>query len=244
MELHGPAWVLRTSVAKEFLFDFSRELFTERTWMLLKCSWTWLDTKIVFKKKQLTKWLHEWLIFSAHKVASMIGSFVQHRGCFIIIFYRNIHSFHQCYPDQANPAALHILPKSSYSQTPIFTPKSSKFQHASTHSSTLSCSWCPNHLKQPCFTISALNTLRDYNSTMNFLSFSDTPHTHLTMVQSSLSRLPPFITPDPSLKCLSYVFNCTVYVEELSSSSSSPFYFGNVNFSTLLLLLVSDVFPY
>ena len=50
---------------------------------------------------------------------------------------------------------------------------------------------CPNHLNLPRLTTSAtLSTPRRlYKSTLRFLSFSDTPHIHLTIIRSVLSRL-------------------------------------------------------
>ena len=60
-----------------------------------------------------------------------------------------------------------------------------------TQSSPLLRSTCPNHLNLPRLTTSAtLWTLkRLYKSTLRFLSFSDTPHIHLTIIRFILSRL-------------------------------------------------------
>ena len=72
-----------------------------------------------------------------------------------------------------------------------FTPATTTFLQADTQSSPLLRSTCPNHLNQPRLTTSATfwtpNKL--YKSTLRFLSFSDTPHIHLTVIRSVLSRL-------------------------------------------------------
>ena len=71
------------------------------------------------------------------------------------------------------------------------TPATTTFLQADTQSSPLLRSTCPNHLNLPRLTTSAtLWTLkRLYKSTLRFLSFSDTPHIHLTIIRSVLSRL-------------------------------------------------------
>ena len=62
---------------------------------------------------------------------------------------------------------------------------------ADTQSSTLLRSRCPNHLNLPRLTTSATQLIprRLYKSSLRFLSFKDTPHIHLTIIRSVLSRL-------------------------------------------------------
>ena len=70
-------------------------------------------------------------------------------------------------------------------------PATSTFLQADIQSSTLIHSRCPNHLNLPRLTTSATlcTPRRLYKSTLRFLSFSDTPHIHLTIIRSVLSRL-------------------------------------------------------
>ena len=70
-------------------------------------------------------------------------------------------------------------------------PATTTFLQADTQSSLFLCSTCPNHFNLSCLTTSAtLSTpKRLYKSTLRFLSFSDTPHIHLTIIRSILSRL-------------------------------------------------------
>ena len=69
------------------------------------------------------------------------------------------------------------------------TPATTTFLQADTQSSPFLRSTCPNHLNLPYLTTSStLCTSRIlYKSTQRFLSFSDTPHIHLTIIRFRLS---------------------------------------------------------
>ena len=89
---------------------------------------------------------------------------------------------------------FHVIIHTLFPSLPIppltlhLTPATSTFLQADTQSSTLLRFRCPNHLNLPRLTTSAtLCTPR--RSTLHFLSFSDTPHIHLTIIHSVLSRL-------------------------------------------------------
>ena len=71
------------------------------------------------------------------------------------------------------------------------TPATTTFLQADTQSSPLLHSTCPNHLNLARLTTSSTlcTPKRLYKSTLRFLSFSDTPHIHLTIIRSVLSRL-------------------------------------------------------
>ena len=60
-----------------------------------------------------------------------------------------------------------------------------------TQSSTLLRSRCPNHLNLPRLTTSATQLIprKLHKSSLHFLSFKDTPHIHLTIIRSVLSKL-------------------------------------------------------
>ena len=74
---------------------------------------------------------------------------------------------------------------------PAHLTPATTFLQADTQSSPLLRSTCPNHLNLPRLTTSATLCIprRLYKSTLCFLSFSDTPHIHLTIFCSVLSRL-------------------------------------------------------
>ena len=102
----------------------------------------------------------------------------------------------ECKPSSSISSFTHSL-KSSCPYPPAhLNPATSTFLQADTQSSPLLRSTCPNHLNLPRLTTSAtLWTLkRLYKSTLRFLSFSDTPHIHLTIICSVLSRLCRFAT--------------------------------------------------
>ena len=91
------------------------------------------------------------------------------------------------YPFRVQTQLIHIIlhtfsPKSSCPYPAHLTPATTTFLQADTQSSPLLRSTCPNHLNLPRLTTSAtLWTLKKlYKSTLRFLSFSDTPHIHLT----------------------------------------------------------------
>ena len=75
------------------------------------------------------------------------------------------------------------------------TPATTTFLQADTQSSPLLRSTCPNHLNlhalppQP----RSQPPKRLYKSTLRFLSFSDTPHIHTTIIRSRLCRFAFFI---------------------------------------------------
>ena len=70
-------------------------------------------------------------------------------------------------------------------------PSTTNPLQADTQSSTLLRSRCPNHLNLPRLTTSATQLIprRLHKSSLRFLSFKDTPHIHLTIIRSVLSRL-------------------------------------------------------
>ena len=73
----------------------------------------------------------------------------------------------------------------------LLVPSTTNPLQADTQSSTLLGSRCPNHLNLPRLTTSAaqLKPRRLHKSSLRFLSFKDTPHIHLTIIRSVLSRL-------------------------------------------------------
>ena len=128
----------------------------------------------------------------------------------IIIYFKNVHFFHaqlelDIFPDMR---LLHISLITTHSECKpcssissfthslqVFLPlpahltsATNTFLQADTQSSPLLRSTCPNHLNLQCLTTSAtLSTpKRLYKSTLRFLSFSDTPHIHLTIIRSIL----------------------------------------------------------
>ena len=70
------------------------------------------------------------------------------------------------------------------------TPATTPFLQADTQSSPLLRSTCPNYLNLPHLTTFATLWIpkRLYKSSLRFLSFRDTPHIHLTIMRSALSR--------------------------------------------------------
>ena len=75
---------------------------------------------------------------------------------------------------------------------------------------------CPNHLNLPCLTTSATlcTPRRLYKSTLRFLSFSDTPHIHLTLIRSILSRLSrfPFFIAQVSVPYVNALWTQALYI--------------------------------
>ena len=71
------------------------------------------------------------------------------------------------------------------------TPATTTFLQADTQLSSLVLSTCPNHLNLPRLTTSSTlcTPKRLYKSTLRLLSVSNTPHIHLTIIRSVLSRL-------------------------------------------------------
>src|SRR5664279_2645729 len=71
---------------------------------------------------------------------------------------------------------------------PLFS-STSIFLHADTQSSVSLCSTCPNDLKLPWHTMSDTLTIPNLSrsSSLEFLSFSVTPHIHLIIILSALS---------------------------------------------------------
>ena len=71
------------------------------------------------------------------------------------------------------------------------TPSTSKFRQADTQSLSHLRSRCPNHLSLPLLTTSATASTfkRLYNSLLDILFFSVTPHIHRTIIFSALSNL-------------------------------------------------------
>ena len=71
-------------------------------------------------------------------------------------------------------------------------PSTTNLLQEDTQSSTLLRSRCPNHLNLPRLTTSATQLIiprRLHKSSLHFLSFKDTPHIHLTIIRSVLSKL-------------------------------------------------------
>ena len=70
-------------------------------------------------------------------------------------------------------------------------PSTTNPLQADTQSSTLLRSRCPNHLNLPRLTTSATQLIprRLHKSSLRLLSFKDTPHIHLTIIRSVLSKL-------------------------------------------------------
>ena len=96
------------------------------------------------------------------------------------------------YPFRVQTQLLHIILHTFSPSLPAPTHTSHPYHHhISTGRHPLLRSTCQNHLNLPRLTTSAtLWTLkRLYKSTLRFLSFSDTPHIHLTIICSVLSRL-------------------------------------------------------
>ena len=81
-------------------------------------------------------------------------------------------------------------------------PATSTFLQVDTQPSMLLRSRCPNHLNLPRLITSAtLWTHRKlYKSTLCFLCFSDTPHIHLIIIRSVLSRLSVMCRPLQTLE--------------------------------------------
>ena len=79
------------------------------------------------------------------------------------------------------------LPPSTRTSHPCHT---TTFLQADTQSPSFLRSTCPNHLNLPRLTTSSTLCApkRLYKSTLRFLSFSDTPHIHLIIIRSVLSR--------------------------------------------------------
>src|SRR5664279_6251275 len=73
---------------------------------------------------------------------------------------------------------------------PLFS-STSIFLHADTQSSVSLHSTCPNHLNLPWRTLSDTLTILSLSriSSLEFLSFSVTPHIHLIIILSALSSL-------------------------------------------------------
>ena len=92
------------------------------------------------------------------------------------------------------------------------TPATSTFLQANTKSSTLVRSRCPNHLNLPCLTTSATLYTQDYKSTLHFLSFSDTPHIHLTIIRSRLMQIFSLHRPSFSPICQHTLDTSSVYL--------------------------------
>ena len=127
----------------------------------------------------------------------------------ITIYFENVHFFHaqlgsDVFPDMRllhislNTTNSECEPSSSISSfthslqvfLPLpahLTPATTTFLQADAQSSPFLRSTCPNHLNLPRLTTSTPKRL--YKSTLRFLSFSDTPHIHLTIIRSVLSRL-------------------------------------------------------
>ena len=148
---------------------------------------------------------HEWR-FRNQVICSKYSSFI----IIIIIYFQNVHFFHaqlgsDVFPDMRS---LHISlntthseckPSSSISSSTHFlqvflpppahlTPATTTFLQADISTLTFHMpkppqSTMPHHLSH------ALNPKRLYKSTLRFLSFSNTPHIHLTIIRSVLSRL-------------------------------------------------------
>ena len=70
-------------------------------------------------------------------------------------------------------------------------PSTTNPLQADTQSSTLLRSRCPNHLNLPRLTTSATQLIprRLHKSSLRLLSFKDTPHIHLTIIRSVLSKI-------------------------------------------------------
>ena len=108
------------------------------------------------------------------------------------IFLNTTHS--ECKPSSSISSFTHsqsfcpyphispLPPPHFYRLTPNYLH--SYVPHAQTTSTPQSTT--PHHLSH------ALNPKRLYKSTLRFLSFSDTPHIHLTIIRSVLSRLGRF----------------------------------------------------
>ena len=93
----------------------------------------------------------------------------------------------------------------------VLTPATTKFLQADTQSSPFLRSTCPNHLNLPRLTTYATlwTPKRLYKASLRFLSFRDTPHIHLTIMRSALSRLCRFST----LKKILYMLEqCTLHI--------------------------------
>ena len=103
--------------------------------------------------------------------------------------------------------------------TPALTPRPSttNFLQEDTQSSTLLRSGCPNHLYLPRLTTSATRLIprRLHKSSLRFLSLKDTPHIHLTIICSVLSKL-----------LRSAAFHCpgfsSIYQNTLDTSTIDP----------------------
>ena len=99
------------------------------------------------------------------------------------------------WPFRVQTKRLHIIFHTFIPSLPPSTRTShSCHQHISTGRHPIIphfCSTCPNHLNLPRLTTSSTlcTPKRLYKSTLRFLSFSDTPHIHLTIIRSVLSRL-------------------------------------------------------
>ena len=74
------------------------------------------------------------------------------------------------------------------------SPATTTFLQVDTQSSPFLRSTCPNHLNLPCLTTFATLWIpkRLYKTSLRFPSFRDTPHIHLTIIRSALSRLCTF----------------------------------------------------
>ena len=96
-------------------------------------------------------------------------------------------------------------------------PSTTNPLQADTQSSTLLRSRCPNHLNLPRLTTSATQLIprRLYKSSLCFLSFKDTPHIHLTIIRSVLSRL---------LRSSAFIahVSCSIYQDTLDTSTIDP----------------------
>ena len=98
-------------------------------------------------------------------------------------------------PFRVQTQLIHIILYTFSPSLPAPTCTSHPCHHhistADTQSSPLLRSTCPNHLNLPHLTTSAMlwTPKSLYKSTGTSISFSDTPHIHLTIIRSVLSRL-------------------------------------------------------
>ena len=153
----------------------------------------------------------------------------------IIIYFQNIHFLHSqlgldILPDMKllhtsmNTTHSECKPSSSISSftnslqvfLPLhahLTPATTTFLQADTQSSPLIPYTCPNHLNLPRLTTSTTlwTPKRLYKSTLPFLSFSDTPHIHFTVL-FRLCRFASFIAK-VSVPCVNSTFwTHTLYI--------------------------------